>query len=344
MTLLERYAREMPGAFFLDASQPAALQAYLLARGVLAPGRSIHQLERAGEGNMNLVLRATLDDGGTLIIKQSRPWAEKFPSVAAPAERADSEAEFYRRTAPLPPVAACSPRLRMTDTQSHILVMDDLGPGRDLFSLYRGDELLDVSTLDALTDYLSALHRGLRQPGAGFTLPNRAMRALNAEHIFRFPFRADSGFDVDNVTPGLRALAAACRADALLMQNIAALEARYLADGNTLLHGDFFPGSFLRTEHGLKVIDPEFCFFGDAEFDLGVLIAHLRLARQPESLIARLLARYAGAPDLSEARCHQYAGIEVLRRLLGIAQLPLPLDLAAKRRLIDTARGYLSGA
>jgi hypothetical protein len=31
----------------------------------------------------------------------------------------------------------------------------------------------------------------------------------------------------------------------------------YLADGAQLVHGDFFPGSWLRTPHGPMIIDPE---------------------------------------------------------------------------------------
>jgi 5-methylthioribose kinase len=33
----------------------------------------------------------------------------------------------------------------------------------------------------------------------------------------------------------------------------------------------------------IKVIDPEFCFYGLREFDLGVLFAHMYLTQQKES-------------------------------------------------------------
>ena len=49
----------------------------------------------------------------------------------------------------------------------------------------------------------------------------------------------------------------------------------YLSDdGGVLLHGDYYPGSWLKTDAGFRVIDPEFCFLGPPEFDLGVLAAH----------------------------------------------------------------------
>lgn len=296
---------------------------------------------------MNLVLRVQLDDGSSFILKQARPWAEKFPSVAAPAERADVEAEYYRRTAAEPLIAAHSPRMLQSDPGSHVLMLEDLGHGTDLSRLYRHGAVLDAATLTALVEYLAALHRSFRQPSCGFVIQNRAMRDLNAEHIFRFPFAADTGFDPDAVTPGLAAAAASCRGDAALMTRIRSLQQRYLADGDSLLHGDYFPGSVLQTASGIKVIDAEFCFFGDAEFDVGVMIAHLMLAAQPEATVEISLALYAravagsAAATFSIARCRHYAGIEILRRLLGLAQLPLALDLAAKLALINRARSWL---
>ena len=348
MTLQQKFHALQPDAFFVESAEPEALAAQLVQLGWIAATQQIASLARAGEGNMNLVLRVVLDDGSCFILKQARPWAEKFPSVEAPAGRAEVEAEYYRRTAVEAGIADRSPRLLQADAVSHLLLLEDLGEGSDLSSLYRAGAVLEAEILDTLMDYLATLHGRFRQPGCGFVIENLAMRALNAAHIFRIPFAAnlrEMGLDLDAITPGLAALAADCREDAALQSRIAALEARYLSTGETLLHGDFFPGSVLRTAAGLKVIDPEFCFFGDAEFDLGVLIAHLTLAGQPAGFIAQGLARYRAASEgfvsISEPLCRQYAGIEILRRLLGFAQLPISLDLAAKQALIGTARDWL---
>jgi 5-methylthioribose kinase len=42
--------------------------------------------------------------------------------------------------------------------------------------------------------------------------------------------------------------------------------------------------------------------------------------------------------DFGAALVRHYAGVELMRRLIGVAQLPLPVDLAAKRALIDVSR------
>ena len=44
-------------------------------------------IARAGAGNMNLALRVTTRDGRSLILKQGRPWVEKYAHIPAPFER-----------------------------------------------------------------------------------------------------------------------------------------------------------------------------------------------------------------------------------------------------------------
>lgn len=341
MDLQQLFAQSQPRAFFVDPEQPEQLQAWLQQQGWIGSERQIRQLGKAGEGNMNLVLRLVLDDGSRFILKQSRPWAEKYPQVPSPAERADTEALYYHQTAQVPALAALSPRLYQADPVSHVLLLEDLGEGTDLSRLYRPGEELDQTTLDALLAYLGALHGQFHRADCDFVIDNHVMRALNAEHIFRYPFVPDNGLDLDGITPGLALAAAECRQDATLMAAIAELEQRYLGAGPRLLHGDFFPGSFLQTAQGVRVIDPEFCFFGDAEFDLGVLWAHLLMAAVAPTTGERLWKAYTPPPGFSRALCGRYAGMEILRRLLGLAQLPLSLDLAAKQALISQARTLL---
>ena len=45
------------------------------------------------------------------------------------------------------------------------------------------------------------------------------------------------------------------------MARVTALGVRYLEDGDTLVHGDYFPGSWLRTGEGVRIIDGPFANF-----------------------------------------------------------------------------------
>lgn len=329
-----------PDVFFLDPGDSSALIAYLeAAPGRLLPGGHVLGAEKAGEGNMNCVVRVRTAGGGSFILKQARDWVEKYPQLAAPRDRALVEERFYALVSGVPPVAGRMPRLLWTDPEARLLALEDLGTARDFFPLYDGRLTLDRETFHTLVDYLSALH-AVHPPAGDPVLANREMRALNHTHIFALPMQPDNGLDLDRFTPGLTAAAAPLKGDVACAALVAELGARYLADtGKTLLHGDFFPGSWLRTDGGeTRVIDPEFCFVGDAEFDLGVTLAHLHLADQPAELASALFARYQPSAGFDPALARRYAGVEIMRRLLGVAQLPIPPDLERKRRLLLLSR------
>jgi 5-methylthioribose kinase len=165
------------------------------------------------------------------------------------------------------------------------------------------------------------------------------MRTLNHEHIFEFPFLEENGFDLDQIHAGLQEVSLTYKREAVLKAKIHSLGQRYLKTGKTLIHGDFYPGSWLEVASGIKIIDPEFGGLGDPEFDLGVLLAHLDLARQDEQL-SKLVQETYNTP-LDWSLVEQYRGVELLRRLIGIAQLPVSLSLDEKKSLLARARTYL---
>lgn len=335
----DAFRRAHPDVFFLDASQPAALAAYLGRLGLLAADEQVAGVRRAGEGNMNCTLRVRTDRR-SFIVKQARPWVEKYPQFAAPWDRALREAEFYRLAAQVPEASAMMPALLAADHDARVLILEDLGDGGDYTDLYHGRRL-ELSQLTALSQYLAALH-AVRAGSAPLPLANRDMRALNHAHIFDLPLRPGGGPDLEAITPGLGFVAEALREDAALRAEVKRLGATtYLADGPCLIHGDFFPGSLVRTPGGPRVIDPEFGFFGRAEFDVAVFLAHLLLADQPAATVAAWLEAHRAATGCDESLVLQLAGVEIIRRLIGYAQLPLRCGLERKNGLLGRAAGLV---
>ena len=324
---LEPSLQENNSHRWLDARDAAAVHRRLAQLGWLHPGERLQQIAPAGEGNMNLTCRVQTDQR-SFILKQSRPWVEKYPQIPAPADRALRERDFYQFTRSIQPVADVMPQLLGWDEQARLLMFEDLGPAADCTFVYDGEPFRE-DHLTQLACFLAALHD--HTAGADDrSLTNRPMRELNHEHIFRIPWQpcavADMRIDLDAFEPGLSAAAADLQRRNELQDRAAALGRRYLADGPHLVHGDFFPGSFLDTGDHLAMIDTEFAYFGDAEFDLGVLIAHLALSRQPGADAARLLDSYQSQVQHTQPdhdRLSRYAACEVIRRLIGVAQLPI---------------------
>ena len=330
----------------LDAQQPDLIQEYLRRRGWLDNEEAIVSVEKPGEGNMNYTLRIVTAIR-TLIVKQSRGYVEKYPTIAAPANRAVIEGRFYQATQAIPMLANAMPNLLGIDEENNILILEDLGKASDYTFLYQPGHTLSEPDALTLTDYLSTLHHHFIVETPDPVFANQAMRALNHEHIFNYPFLEENGFDLNTIQPGLQALAMPYKQDKTLRKLVGKLGLLYLDAGNspdkastpkTLLHGDFYPGSWLKTTTGTKVIDPEFCFFGPAEFDLGVMIAHLMMAQQPKTAIDTVLRNYEKPDGFDEMLRQQFTDVEIIRRLIGLAQLPLHLSIDQKRSLLDEAR------
>ena len=318
----------------LGKTQPSSIEAYLHNMGWMPADEHLLTAEKAGEGNMNYTLRVRTTKR-SYILKQARPYVEKYPSIPAPVERAGMESAFFAAAAEWEDVGEMLPRLLHFDENEHVQVIEDLGEGADFTVYYAREFTLPETEMADLIRFLAALHQSSRiHLSSGFE--NRAMRELNHLHIFDFPFQPGNGMNLDDIQPGLQALAqATVYQNPALREKTLALGRRYLADGDTLLHGDFFPGSWLRTDRGVFVIDPEFCFRGEAAFDLGVCLAHLCFCGMAWEAALVLLETHYG--DFDRQACEDFAAVEILRRFYGVAQLPLSFAVEEKAVLTKKA-------
>ena len=321
----------------------AALEHFLHAAGWLAPARHVRSVTSPGAGNMNVTARVTADDGTSFILKQSLPYVAKYPHIAAPETRILSEIAFHRAVATAPEVASRLPELLFFAPAHRLAAFADLGPTSDMTAMYTGARPTPATLAELLT-WLAALHHlQLRPDDWGEALANRPMRALNHEHIFQVPLTGDGAPDLDAITPGLHNAATALRADNAYRAKVRLLGEVYLADDAFLLHGDFYPGSWLLQDGATKIFDAEFAFFGRPEFDVGVFVAHLLLAGYPLRATDDALTHYPAPPTFSADLVRAFAGVEVMRRLLGVAQLPLVLPIATKRALLTLSRTLVLG-
>ncbi len=317
------------------------LEAYLKDQGWLKPNEQIAKIEKPGEGNMNFTLRVDTGER-SFIVKQSRDFVEKYPQVAAPEDRVLSEARFYEILRGNPALKAMTPDVIGLDEENNVLVMADLGAGSDYSRIYQKAENMDQEHLDFLVDFVADLHSSFSAENFDKPIRNREMRFLNYEHIFVIPFLENNGINLNDTIPGLQEAAKEFKTDKDLHAAVKMLGDRYLDDGDSLLHGDYFPGSWLKTAGGVKVIDPEFCFFGDPEFEMGVMCAHLEMANQPEEMITNALNRYSAKAKLDRELTEKFSAVEILRRMLGLAQLPLEMELEKRMELLRKAKAVLT--
>ncbi|MEZ4703910.1 MAG: phosphotransferase [Bdellovibrionota bacterium] len=309
------------------------LSRYLQGSGWIDSNETVSHVSKAGDGNMNLTLRVQTNSR-QFILKQSRPWVEKYPHIEAPQDRILTEACFYEIASRNFHLKKHMPNMIHLDQENRIMMLEDLGNCPDLTTVYH-DQTLQTTQLDQLLTFLDHLYATSVSSNEN-KLHNREMRTLNHFHIFVFPFEPHNGLNLDQHCHGLSRIASHVCSNEPLKKKIADYGKRYLADGDTLLHGDFFPGSWLQSENHMYVIDPEFCFLGPKEFDVGILQAHLLLAKHPVHIMADILEKLRHHHLISH-HVESFCGIEMLRRLLGVAQLPLSLNLEEREYRIELA-------
>jgi 5-methylthioribose kinase len=321
MSLEEQFNQIYPSTLFLEHKVSLALQKLLIEKKWLDENESLVSVEKAGEGNMNFVMRVVTPKR-SIIVKQARPWVEKYPQVAAPIERVAVEAQFYQAIQSDSLLKSYTPQYLGYDATQFIMVMEDLGECSDFTFAYQKGKYLTQEDMMPLVAFIS--------------------KQLNHEHIFNYPFVEENRFDLDAVQGGLQALSLPYKRNKPLKKVIHALGEVYLrTEGVALIHGDFYLGSWLKVKTGIKVIDPEFGFRGRPEFDLGVLIAHLKMSEHDNSFIETTLKAYKKQPSFDDTMMWAFAGVEIFRRILGLAQLPLSLNLSQKGQLLETASSYI---
>lgn len=324
----------------ITIDSPVIVREALQDLGLWESDETIEAVERAGEGNMNAVLRV-VTDRRRVILKQSRPWVEKYPQIAAPVERIFSEIDFYSRVAGNKAVSRSMPRMLASSSELCLLAMEDLGGAADysdLYSIRRADAL----PLERSLDWLAQLHSIPIEPSQRERIGNRALRELNHAHIFEIPLQEPAAMELDSVCAGLEGLAQGIRDDKAVRDAARELGAIYLGVGERLLHGDFYPGSWLCAAGEFRVIDPEFCFAGPIEFDLGVLAAHRVLIGGGQDSLAAVAEAYrrVGGCSAELDLLAGFAALEIIRRLIGVAQLPLEASLDDRHEMVRIARSW----
>ncbi len=291
----------------------------------------VESISKAGDGNMNCTQRLKTSTKKSYIIKQSSSFCEKYPEVAAPITRLREEVLFYDLARTNPEIKKVTPEKISFDEENFLFLMEDLGQGKDFSYLYEGSEKISKKDLKEIASILSSIHNTKIEEGIFFE--NMEMRKLNHAHMYDIPLKIDNGLNLDEICPGLNSLKLKLVNNLDYTKKVEQLGQLYLSKGETLLHGDYYPNSWLKCNNKIFIIDPEFGFQGVKEFDIGVAIAHLYLSNHCQENVDSFLGSYTS--NFDKKLSLEFAGVEIMRRLLGYAQLPIKKDLKYCEGLIN---------
>ena len=257
------------------------------------------QVEEIGDGNLNLVFLVR-GAKGAAIVKQALPYIRLVgDSWPLPLNRAFFEYHALIRQAERDPGSV--PEVLYFDEDQALIVMEFLDQHVILRSmLIAGAHVNNLGTrlgqFIARTAFRGsdlALPIVERKSDTKLFLDNHALCNITESLVFTDPYH---DAELNHHNPAVDDVVADLRQNIKLKAEAQALLTKFVANSETMLHGDLHTGSVMCTEDSIRVIDPEFATYGPMGFDLGMMLANLVMAyiSQPAHRSPEDLASYQG--------------------------------------------------
>lgn len=244
--------------------------------------------EEIGDGNINYVYR--IFDKSTkksLILKQADVQTRVRPDGYLNPDRSTREAEvlkLYNECAP-----GFSPKIIYADSVMAAIIMEDIGSYSNLrMELMAGkifygiEELIArfiVDTSLPSTDLVLAYQKKF-QAAAKFYNPD--LCKITEDLVFTHPYKDVRQRNI-LLPENADWLKKKFYEDSNLIARVAVLKEKFNNYPQALIHGDLHSGSiFVKNENEetkIKIIDPEFAFYGPIAYDLGNVLAHFIFAQ-----------------------------------------------------------------
>jgi 5-methylthioribose kinase len=236
------------------------------------------RVREVGDGNLNLVF-VVEGPKGAAIVKQALPYVRLVgDSWPLPLKRSFFEYHALTRQTQRDP--NMTPKIFSFDVHQAIIIMEFLTPHVILRrALIEGRQISELS--EKLGCFLArTLFRGsdlcmdtkLRKADLALFADNVALCDITESLVFSDPY-----YDAKlnrHTSPQLDGIVGQLRADRDMKVAAQRLKHVFTAMPETLIHGDLHTGSVMVTDGDVRVIDPEFAFYGPMAFDLGMLLAN----------------------------------------------------------------------
>lgn len=235
--------------------------------------------EEIGDGNINYIFRVKdIDTKKSVVLKQ----ADKYlRSSGRPLDltRSRIEAEILKIEESLAPEFI--PKIYHYDDVMCVIVMEDISAYKNLRK-----ELLEGKIFPKLADDISSflvetllpttdlvLDRGYKKDKVKEFI-NKELCDISECLVFTEPYINDKNRNIV-IPENTEFVKKYLYNDEDLHVEVAQLKNNFMNNAQALVHGDLHSGSIFINEKGLKIIDPEFSFYGPMGYDIGNVIGNL---------------------------------------------------------------------
>nr|WP_072514874.1 S-methyl-5-thioribose kinase [Ndongobacter massiliensis] len=314
--------------------------------------------EEIGDGNINYVFRVINRANGKSLVAKQADVLLRSSGRPLDIHRSQIEAEWLQRVDALLPHAV--PKVYLYDASFALLVMEDISAYKNLRKQLLFGEI-DKHLSESLARFLAetllpttdlVVGRGEKKKDVQRFI-NPELCDISEDLVFTEPYYDYKKRNV--LTPGTEAFVQEkLYENEALIAEVLLLKDDFQNRAQALLHGDLHSGSIFSNADGMKVIDPEFAFYGPMGYDIGNVwgnlcfpLFHHLIAEDDAARVSALTSLVQETVDKTIADLHEvyekqvtfpyyrnsnfkkrylraivddsfgYAGTEIIRRVVG---------------------------
>ena len=238
--------------------------------------------EEIGDGNINYIFRVIdIETGKSVVLKQ----ADKFlRSSGRPLDlgRSKIEAEILKIEGELAPKLV--PKVYRYDDIMCVIVMEDISEYKNLRKELMNGKIFenfanDISTFlaDTLLPTTDLVLSSADKKDRVQAFINKELCDISECLVFTEPYVNDKNRNIV-IPENMEFVEKYIYSDKELHFQAGKLKNNFMNNAQALIHGDLHSGSIFINENGIKVIDPEFSFYGPMGYDIGNVIGNLYFA------------------------------------------------------------------
>ena len=124
--------------------------------------------------------------------------------------------------------------------------------------------------------------------------------------------------------------------DPCLHTEVGKLRIRFMNNAQALLHGDLHSGSIFANETGMKVLDPEFAFYGPMGYDIGNVIGNLFFSWANKAYTCPEKSDVMEAVERTIAEVYDMTRTKLEAKFDALVTLPLYRTAAFRKTYLDS--------
>ncbi len=332
-------------SFFLMSTEDVRRYAVEVLH-IFAPDEDT-ECREIGDGNINYVFQVrSLRDGHSVIVKQAD---RLLRSSGRPLDtyRNKIEARILQMEGELAP--GYVPRVYYYDETMAATSMEDISSCRNLRK-----ELMENRFYPHLSEGISDFLADTLLPTTDLVLDaeekknrvrfftNPELCKITEDLVLTEPYYDYKGRNI--ITPGNEEFVRVfLYEDERLHTEVAKLRLNFMNNAQALLHGDLHSGSIFINERELKVLDPEFAFYGPMGYDIGNVIGNLFFAWANKAFNASEQQELIKALEQCIAEIWDRTQEKLSRRYDELVTIPLYRTAAFRKTWLDSVMADSAG-